>query len=176
MEFQIYTGESIAESLTALGLPSAFIDKTITCTTIKYHFNLENITKLPKVKKVAELLSARLHEPIKVLSSKTGDFCLEFVREQREFPTFFQTHTELKGKRDGEFLLGTDENNKILTWNITDCPHLLVAGQTNSGKSVFLNTFISCIIAILHTLGLYLLTQSKSSLHNLRIVHDLYAL
>ena len=52
MEFQIYTGESIAESLTALGLPSAFIDKTITCTTIKYHFNLENITKLPKVRRL----------------------------------------------------------------------------------------------------------------------------
>ena len=161
MEFQIYTGESIATALGDLGCPSVFVDKIISCTTIKYNFNLTNIKQLPKVKKVAELLSARLHEPIKVLSSKTGDFCLEFVREQREFPTFFQTHTELKGKRDGEFLLGIDENNKILTWNITDCPHLLVAGQTNSGKSVFLNTFISCINCYSAHTGLMLIDPKQ---------------
>lgn len=161
MEFQIYTGESIAESLTALGLPSAFIDKTITCTTVKYHFNLENITKLPKVKKVAELLSATCHEPIKVLSSPIGHFCLEFTRKEREFPTFFETHSALKGKKDGEFVVGIDENGKILTKNIEDCPHLLVSGQTNSGKSVFLNSFISCINCYSAHTGLMLIDPKQ---------------
>lgn len=142
MEFQIYAGESIAESLTALGLPSAFIDKTITCTTIKYHFNLENITKLPKVKKVAELLSARLHEPIKVLSSKTGDFCLEFVREQREFPTYEQTWWKIKEFDSSAISFGIDENNEIVAKKIEELSHILVSGVTNSGKSVFLNNII----------------------------------
>lgn len=161
MEFQIYTGESIAESLTALGLSSTFINKTITCTTIKYHFNLENITKLPKVKRVAELLSASCHESIKVLSSQIGHFCLEFTRKNREFPTFFETHLALKGQKDGEFVIGIDENGEILTKNIEDCPHLLVSGQTNSGKSVFLNSFITCINCYSAHTGLMLIDPKQ---------------
>ena len=161
MEFQIYTGERIAESLTALGVPSAFVERVITPQTIKYHFNLENLRHLPKVKRVTELLSAHLHEPIKLLSSNMADFCLEFVREQRAFPTFFQAHATLQGKKDGEFLLGIDENNQILTQNITDCPHLLVSGQSGSGKSVFLNTFITAINCYSAHTGLILIDPKQ---------------
>lgn len=145
MELRTYKGESIAKNLTVLGLSSTFIKKTISCTTIKYHFNLVDITKLAKIEKIVKMLSANCHEQIKVLPSKIGHFCLEFVRKQREFPTFFETHSALKGKKDGEFIVGIDEDNNIVTKNIEDCPHLLVSGQTGSGKSIFLNTFISCI-------------------------------
>ena len=146
MEFQIYTGESIAESLTALGLPSAFIDKTITCTTIKYHFNLDNITKLPKVKKVAELLSASCHEPIKVLSSHIGHFCLEFTRKEREFPNFMCWHKHLANKPAGEILFGVDDNGKPITRNIMKTKSIMVAGSSGGGKSVLLSNII-CSLA-----------------------------
>lgn len=146
MEFQIYTGESIAESLTALGLPSAFINKTITCTTIKYHFNLENITKLPKVKKVAELLSATCHEPIKVLSSQIGHFCLEFTRKEREFPKFMSWHKELANKPAGEILFGVDDNGQPITRNIMKTKSIMIAGSSGGGKSVLLSNII-CSLA-----------------------------
>lgn len=146
MEFQIYTGESIAESLTALGLPSAFIDKTITCTTIKYHFNLENITKLPKVKKVAELLSATCHEPIKVLSSQIGHFCLEFTRKEREFPNFMCWHKHLANKPAGEILFGIDDNGQPITRNIMKTKSIMIAGSSGGGKSVLLSNII-CSLA-----------------------------
>lgn len=148
MEFQIYTGESIAESLTALGLPSAFIDKTITCTTIKYHFNLENITKLPKVKKVAELLSATCHEPIKVLSSPIGHFCLEFTRkeEDRDYPSFMCWHKELANKPTGEILFGIDDNGQPITRNIMKTKSIMIAGSSGGGKSVLLSNII-CSLA-----------------------------
>ena len=146
MGFQIYTGESIAESLTALGLPSAFIDKTITCTTIKYHFNLENITKLPKVKKVAELLSATCHEPIKVLSSQIGHFCLEFTRKEREFPNFMCLHKRLANKPAGEILFGVDDNGQPITRNIMKTKSIMIAGSSGGGKSVLLSNII-CSLA-----------------------------
>lgn len=146
MEFQIYTGESIAESLTALGLPSAFIDKTITCTTIKYHFNLENITKLPKVKKIAELLSASCHEPIKVLSSNVGHFCLEFTRKEREFPNFMCWHKCLANKPAGEILFGVDDNGQPITRNIMKTKSIMIAGSSGGGKSVLLSNII-CSLA-----------------------------
>ena len=146
MEFQIYTGESIAESLTALGLPSAFINKTITCTTIKYHFNLENITKLPKVKKVAELLSASCHEPIKVLSSQIGHFCLEFTRKEREFPNFMCWHKYLANKPAGEILFGVDDNGQPITRNIMKTKSIMIARSSGGGKSVLLSNII-CSLA-----------------------------
>ena len=146
MEFQIYTGESIAESLTVLGVPSVFIDKTITCTTIKYHFNLENITKLPKVKKVAELLSASFHEPIKVLSSQIGHFCLEFTRKEREFPNFMCSHKHLANKPAGEILFGIDGNGEPNTRNIMKTKSIMIAGSSGGGKSVLLSNII-CSLA-----------------------------
>ena len=146
MEFQIYTGESIAESLTALGLPSTFIDKTITCTTIKYHFNLDNITKLPKVKRVAELLSASCHEPIKVLSSQIGHFCLEFTRKEREFPNFMCLHKHLANKPAGEILFGVDDNGQPITRNIMKTKSIMIAGSSGGGKSVLLSNII-CSLA-----------------------------
>lgn len=161
MKFKAYAGADLSRNLAELGVPSAFVERVITPQTIKYHFNLENLRHLPRVKKVAELLSAHLHEPVKVLSSKIADFCLEFVREQRAYPTFFQTHPALQGKKDGEFLLGIDENNQILTQNITDCPHLLVSGQSGSGKSVFLNTFITAINCYSAHTGLILIDPKQ---------------
>ena len=177
MEFQTYTGESIAESLTSLGLPSAFINKTITCTTVKYHFNLENIAKLPKVKKVTELLSATCHEPIKVLSSTIGHFCLEFVRSQRDFPTYWQLYSALDNKPELSIIFGLDENNEILTYKIDNMPHLLVAGASGSGKSVFLNNLIMNICHFSKTTGLVLIdpkqvefAQFENSSHLMRPV------
>ena len=161
MEFQIYTGESIAESLTALGLPSAFIDKTITCTTIKYHFNLENITQLPKVKKVAELLSATCHEPIRVLSSQIGHFCLEFIRQQRELPTYWQCFSALENKPEASIVFGINDNNQILTYPIDAMPHLLIAGASGSGKSVFLNNIIMNICHFCNKTGLVLIDPKQ---------------
>lgn len=161
MEFQIYTGESIAESLTALGLPSAFIDKTITCTTIKYHFNLEDITKLPKVKKVAELLSATCHEPIRVLSSQIGHFCLEFIRQQRELPTYWQCFSALENKPEASIVFGINDNNQILTYPIDAMPHLLIAGASGSGKSVFLNNIIMNICHFCKRTGLVLIDPKQ---------------
>ena len=146
MEFQIYTGKSIAENLTALRLPSTFINNTITCTTIKYHFNLDNITKLPKVKKVVELLSASCHEPIKVLSSNVGHFCLEFTRKEREFPKFMSWHKELANKPAGEILFGIDDNGEPITRNIMKTKSMLIAGSSGGGKSVLLSNII-CSLA-----------------------------
>lgn len=42
-------------------------------------------------------------------------------------------------------IIGYDEENKILVENLTRMPHLLVAGCTGSGKSVFLRNVITSI-------------------------------
>lgn len=161
MEFQIYTGESIAENLTNLGVACGFVELTPTPQAIRYDFNLVDIRKLPKVKKAVELISAHIHEPIKMVESKKGDFCLKFVRKQREYPTYWQLYSALDNKPEASIVFGLDENNEILTYRIDDMPHLLVAGALGSGKSVFLNNIIMNICHFCENTGLVLIDPQQ---------------
>lgn len=44
------------------------------------------------------------------------------------------------------FTIGYTSNNHQLIYDLIQLPHLLIGGMTNSGKSVLLNTIITCII------------------------------
>lgn len=48
--------------------------------------------------------------------------------------------------RDVKFALGMDVEGSIITESISDLPHALVAGQTGSGKSIFLHALICQLI------------------------------
>ncbi len=61
-------------------------------------------------------------------------------REVVETPIFEQSESKLA------FALGKDINGKIHCADLATMPHLLVAGQTGSGKSVMVNTVIMSIL------------------------------
>lgn len=165
MTFKIYTGESLAECLSALGLPCTFLQEKIAPQNVRYYFTLANLRDDTKLKNAIRRLSMYAGKTFLQVDSRLAGshFCLEMAREneQREYPTFFQTHSALDGKKDGSFLIGIDENNETITKNIEDCPHLLVAGQTNSGKSVFLNTVICSISCYSAHTGLVLIDPKQ---------------
>jgi len=63
-----------------------------------------------------------------------------------EVPNEKRTFPEEKSRRDGfNLAMGVDITGKVVRLDIREAPHLLVAGTTGSGKSVFLNSLISQI-------------------------------
>ncbi|MEA2008610.1 MAG: DNA translocase FtsK, partial [Chloroflexota bacterium] len=62
------------------------------------------------------------------------------LRDAIQTPSFKEFPSPLK------FALGRDVSGNAVTTDLTAMPHLLVAGTTGSGKSVCINSLISCLL------------------------------
>lgn len=144
---EIYSGSDIAHALTQLGCGAEFVEIKTTPSAVRYFFNFIDVGANKHLKNAVERISIVLGERVKQVNGffKNAHFCLELAKPQRDFVALKNVHHTLANKPDGTFILGVDENNEVLTFNIEKCPHLLVAGATSSGKSVFLNSVITSL-------------------------------
>lgn len=76
--------------------------------------------------------------------AKSIDF--EIPKEKKEIVNF-QDITQLKKENNKIILpLGINKQNQLTFFDLTKTPHLLIAGSTGAGKSVFINSIINSII------------------------------
>lgn len=143
---EIFTGESIAKQFTEFGTPCSFLNITASPQLIKYNFLLENILQLQKVKRLCDNLSALMHTPAKFCDSETGHFAVEIVRPDRQVVKLEQFAQILANSPKYSICLGLSNQQEYKTQTIDQLTHLLVAGTTGSGKSVFLNDIITTLI------------------------------
>ncbi len=91
-------------------------------------------------------LSVRIVAPIPGKST----IGIEIPNKTREFVTLGEIiHKDpefFSKKRDINILLGKDVSGKTRYIDLTRLPHLLIAGATGSGKSVFLNSIIASLL------------------------------
>jgi DNA segregation ATPase FtsK/SpoIIIE, S-DNA-T family len=69
-----------------------------------------------------------------------NDLELVTLREGMESESFRKKHNELM------FVLGKDVSGRSYTASLADMPHLLIAGSTGTGKSVCLNSILTCYL------------------------------
>lgn len=74
---------------------------------------------------------------IEVPNSEISTVCLRSVLES---PPYQKTKAVLP------FALGQDVSGTAIIADVTRLPHMLVAGQTGAGKSVFMNALIACLV------------------------------
>lgn len=141
----IFNGASIAEFLTACGVPCEFVQLVSAPQIATYHFTLRNILDITKLKKPLAALSATLHVQVAQSTSNVGHFSLIVPKANRTLMVLrdcMLTNTFNNHKKELRACLGVDSYNKPLVLSVSDMPHVLIAGATGSGKSVLLNSMI----------------------------------
>ena len=119
--------------------------------------NTYNMTTINKIKRLRDALCLYLMtDNINVrLDYKSGCIVFEIPKKERTFLKFDELNKDIKHIDDELFLnVGVDTNNLKYSIDLTTTPHLLVAGTTGSGKSVFINSILTSLFLNYHPLEL----------------------
>lgn len=144
MKIEIYKGDDIARHLSAFGLPCTFNGYTVTPSAVVYRFKPSNVATYGETIARKAVDRFNIQNGLKgVFSACIDGFTIAIPRSVREYPTF---STVINGVNDGYNLpIGIDCTGVIRSIPLDDCPHLLIAGATGSGKTVFLHNLIAGI-------------------------------
>lgn len=140
----IYKADDIAAALTAWGLPCVAVAVDIAPQILTYHFDLKNPMQRSTLKRYITSLSAVLHTKATETTSTRAHFAIMMKRPERASVPFGATLTETGNPLS--VCIGFDTLNKPVMLNIAKAPHVLIAGETGSGKSVCLNTIINGLL------------------------------
>ena len=108
-----------------------------------------------KVNKILPLggdlgVQLRLSKPA-MIRREGGMLLIDVERADRQNLPFSESRPQLPEMNDGgnaRLLVGVDLNRRTVFADLSsDCPHVLVAGSTNSGKSEWLRTALASLIA-----------------------------
>ena len=155
----IYDGAPLAHNLGVFGCPAEFVGHTIAPAAVVYRFkplDLAHYTER-KAKTAAERLGVFISRPVR-FSSIAGGFSIAIDREARRFVNLWQCNAPLIENAPRVFIpLGIDDEGNARAVALEDCPHLLVAGASGSGKTSYLHAIIGGICTTVHRAGLMLI-------------------
>ena len=142
---QLLNGTDLARLLSAV-TPVQFVQAVTSPQVVTYHFDLENPFMIRKISGSIQGLHAAIHMPITVVPSRTAHFALQIAPTSRTTIYFSNVIKRVQRENRGiHALLGVDEENNLLTFDLTAMPHTLIAGTTGSGKSVLMNSIIASL-------------------------------
>lgn len=123
------------------------IEKVVEAFQVNRYFiklDRSNKTRITNVEKLVDDLAAELGiKNIKFTTDfETGGIVFEIPKKDRK--TLYLKDIEYidSNQKGLQVCLGKDLNNNNYIINLCDTPHLLVAGTTGSGKSVFINSIL----------------------------------
>lgn len=115
----------------------------------RYDISIGNSTKVSKVASLKDNISYSVgNGNLKLISPVPGKSAIgiEIPNVDRGMVTLGDVFDIADEEHPLTVGMGKDINNKSITANLAKMPHLLVAGSTGSGKSVFINTMINSIL------------------------------
>ena len=159
-EFDLHRASIIEETLDSFGSPGHVVEinrgPTITQFGVEPDFvevrGQKRRVRVSKITSLADDLalalaakSIRMEAPVPGkgfigMEVPNEEISLVALRDAIQSPDFKRKKNPLR------FALGQDVSGAAITADLADMPHLLVAGTTGSGKSVCVNSLISCFL------------------------------
>lgn len=127
-------------------------DVYIGVNSVTYVIDLKYKTKVSKIKSYKEDLMLNFNAidvEFEVAINGTTYLGIHLIREKNEvlmLGNFIQSKEFVETNVKIPLIIGKDFNGKIVIEDLTELPHLLIAGTTGTGKSNLLSTFIVDII------------------------------
>lgn len=126
-------------------------DADIGPSIIRFKLRLRPGEQLSRVQKIAEDMARELRSRVVPFIDNilgTNYVGIDLPRAESEIVPLIPYLAALAHPKSGELpiILGKTPNGQVLIEDLSEFPHLLVAGATNSGKSVFLRSLVLCLI------------------------------
>ena len=152
--------EIIHEKLAEFDINAAMVGANVGPRITQYMLEAPSGTKLKRIAALDdELRSAleadkiRIEAPIpgkkevgiEVPNRRTADVRLYGLLNSPEWESTWKDQSTIE-KNKLTFVVGRDTSNKAVVANLSDMPHLLIAGQTKSGKSVMVNSLLCSLL------------------------------
>lgn len=138
----------LEEKLSDFGFETSVEDIKQGPLITRYELKLAKGVRLSQIRNVSEDISLTLSGNIRILAPipNTNRVGIEVANESKSVIGMKNILSNLDKDAILPVALGVDTVNMPKTLDLTKMPHLLVAGQTGSGKSVFLNSIILSLI------------------------------
>jgi S-DNA-T family DNA segregation ATPase FtsK/SpoIIIE len=139
----------LQDKLREFGLEGEVVNVRVGPVITRYEVKLASGVRLGKVRAVIEDLGiALMSGHVRILAPIPGTSLIGFEIPNKEPATIGlnKVLAEYDGKQKLPMCIGVDTVGKPRIFDLVKMPHLLIAGQTGSGKSVCLNSIILSLI------------------------------
>lgn len=142
------TSEMLVSVLSRYGLPGEFLDYKIGPQVTTYELEVPVGTKLAGMGRYAEDMARDLGVPsVRFVHASRGSAVGVELENKRRFTVRFrELALSLPSTMSLPIAMGENTNGSATYYDLADMPHMLVAGQTGSGKSVFMNACVASLI------------------------------
>lgn len=144
----------IEKTLKSFGIHAKVSDISIGPRVVQYALSITVGTKVSKVKSLGNDLALALAAPsgnVRIEAPIPGTSCIgiEVPNQKPVFVTLGDVYfaNEMNSFRGQiPLILGKNTTGETIIRDLTKMPHLLIAGATGSGKSVYINTFLCGVL------------------------------
>jgi len=144
----------IEQTLKSFGIQSRVVEISVGPTVARFALSLGIGTKVSKVKNLSNDLAVALKSKtskvrIEAPIPGTNYVGIEVPNSKPNFVYLKEMARELKTHMDEyelPMILGKDITGKVIIEDLSDIPHLLIAGATGTGKSVGMNSILAGLL------------------------------
>lgn len=141
--------QDIERVLSRYGVSATYSDYHIGSSVTTYEISVPIGTKFARITQYRDDIARDLEAPsLRIIQSLSDSSKIGFEIENKDrFMVYFkEAYKHLPEGLELPVVMGEDTYGEAVYEDLSKMPHLLVAGQTGAGKSVFLNTTISSLI------------------------------